>query len=541
MQRQEPVTSASRRTAVLVGFVCMLLLALVRASSAEAGAAPGWWSYDRSAAYEAVKVAVAVTVRDGTPLACDLYRPGTAGGAATGRFPGLVAEFTPYSALRLSGLFDSEADYFATHGYNVLVCDVRGTGLSGGVWTQIDSPLEAQDDYDLVEWLARQPWSNGRIGQQGFSYGGFTSYRVAALQPPHLVAIASFASQDNLYLDDPYKGGMWDPTQPPWPTIAQALSGGRIQAAAEIALWRSHPTFDAFWQQIAISTKYDRIRVPVLATGGWEDTLLGPGAIGNYEGLRPHNWTIYGPWPHTNPFAFPGSQPPPHPLPPGALLAWWDYWLMRLPGAPLPSASFTSFEEPEGVSVGWQQLGDWPPPDVRETKLALTSDGRLDQKAASDDVTLQEPALAELPILQDGSATFDSGVLGGDAVVAGSVVVHLHATLDQPDANFYVQLLDVAPDGTATLVKEGYLRASHRLSHTHPTPVVPGQPTDFDIQVIHEDWRFAAGHQIRIVVSGGDPTKIEPLPYPVTITIRTGRRASYALFPLRGLGYRNVP
>jgi uncharacterized protein len=534
-------TAATPRTRSLLAAGALFLLALVAVPPATADGGPAWWSYSRPTAYEAAKTSTVVLTRDLTPLACDLYRPGLAGVPAAGQYPGIVAEFTPYSALRLSGAFDAEADYFATHCYNVLICDIRGTGASGGIWTQINSPLEAQDDYDLVEWLAAQPWSTGRIGQQGFSYGGFTSYRVAALQPPHLVAIAAFSSQDNLYLDDPYKGGMWDPSQPAWPTIAQAFSGGRIQAAAEIAIWHSHPTWDAFWQQIAISTKYAQIQVPVLATGGWEDTLLGPGAIGNYLGLRSHDWTIYGPWPHANPFAFPGSQPPPNPVPPGALLGWWDHWLRQQTDAPLPSSSFTSFEEPQSASAGWQQLGTWPPSDVRSTRLALTSDGRLDQKAAADDVTLQEPALAQLTILPNGAAAFDSGALGGDTVVAGSVDVHLHATLDEPDANFYVQLLDVAPDGTSTLIKEGFLRASHRTSDTNPTPVTPGTPTDFDIRVIPDDWRFAAGHRIRLVVSGGDPTKIEPVPYPVTVAISTGRRASYALFPLRGTGYRNVP
>jgi predicted acyl esterase len=240
-------------------------------------------------------------------------------------------------------------------------------------------------------------------------------------------------------------------------------------------------------------------------------------------------------------FAFPASQPPANAVPPGALLAWWDHWLLQRPNAPLPSSSFTTFEEPSVSSVGWQELGAWPPPDVRSTKLALTSNGRLDQKAASDDVTLQEPALAQLALLPNGSATFDSDPLTGDAVLAGSVDVHLHAMLDQPDANFYVQLLDVAPDATSTLVKEGFLLASHRTSDTNPTPVTPGVPTDFDIKVIPDDWRFAAGHRIRIVVSGGDPTKIEPVPYLVTIKILTGRRASYAVFPFGGTVNRNVP
>lgn len=532
---------ASRYAVCLILFAA--LLTLVRAGAASADAAPTWWSYDRSAAYDAIKTATLVPVRDGTLLACDLYQPGSAGAPAAGRFPGVVAEFTPYSALRLSGSFDGEADYLATHGYDVLICDVRGTGLSGGLWTQINSPVEAQDDYDLVEWLASQPWSTGRIGQEGFSYGGFTTFRVAALQPPHLVAIAPMSSQDNLYLDDPFKGGIFGPQEPAWPTIAEAFSGGRVQAAAELALWRSHPTWDSFWQQIAVSTKYPQIQVPVLSTDGWEDTLLGPAGVANYEGLKAQGrmWTIMGPWPHAPAYAFPGAQAIADPVPPGALLAWWDHWLLQLPSAPLPSAPFTSFEEPQSGSAGWQQLSDWPPSDVDLTKAALTSDGRLSRKAASDDVTLQEPALAQVPLLPNGSVTFDSAPLAGSAVVAGSVDVHLHATLDQPDANFYVQLVDVAPDATGTLVKEGYLRASHRLSHENPAPIVPGQPTDFDIPVLADDWRFAAGHRIRIVVSGGDPTKLEPVPYPVTVTILTGRRASYVIFPIRGRGAQNMP
>lgn len=516
------------------------LIALVLPATAAAGAAPAWWSYDRSASYGAIKTSALVPVRDGTLLACDLYRPGTAGVPAAGRFPGIVAEFTPYSALRLAGGFDGEADYLATHGYDVLVCDVRGTGLSGGVWTQINSPLEAQDDYDLVEWLAAQPWSTGRIGQEGFSYGGFTSFRAAALQPPHLVAIAPMSSQDDLYLDDPYKGGIFGPQEPAWPTIAEAFSGGRIQAAAELALWRSHPTWDSFWQQIAVSTKYARIQVPVLSTDGWEDTLLGPAGVGNYLGLKGRCWTIMGPWGHAPAYAFPGAQPVTDAVPSGALLAWWDHWLLGLAQAPLPTAAFTTYEEPQTVGSGWQQLSDWPPSDVHTTRAALTSDGRLDKKAASDDVTLQEPALAQVPLLANGSLTFTSAPLGGDAVVAGSVLLHLHAILDEPDANFYVQLLDIAPDGTATLVKEGYLRASHRLSHEDPTPVAPGQATDFDIPVLADDWRFAGGDRMRIVVSGGDPTKLEPVPYPVTVTILTGRSASYALLPIRGAGSTNL-
>src|SRR5260221_711684 len=72
-------------------------------------ATPTWWSYDRPATYDPVQTHVFVPVRDGTLLGCDLYQPGHGTTAAAGRFPGVVAEFTPYFALRLT--VASEADF----------------------------------------------------------------------------------------------------------------------------------------------------------------------------------------------------------------------------------------------------------------------------------------------------------------------------------------------------------------------------------------------------------------------------------------------
>jgi predicted acyl esterase len=501
-----------------------------------AAGTPTWWSYDRPAAYDPAESHVFVPTRDGTLLGCDLYQPGHASALAAGRFPGVVAEFTPYYAFR--PLASSQADFLASHGYDVIVCNLRGTGDSGGLWPGIDAPVETTDNYDLIEWLAAQPWSNGRIGQEGFSYGGFTTYRVAALHPPHLLALLPMASQANLYLESQYPGGI--PATPGgshnnWPPIAFAASGGRIDPAVEWATWSSHPTFDDYWKQVAVSTKYSQITLPILGTGGWDDVYFRSAMVSNYLGLKSHSWLIYGPWGHTDPFAWPGGGgAPTEPVPAGAVLAWWDHWLMQLKSAPLPSARFTSYEEPVGSGAGWQELSDWPPPDVHNTQLALTGAGSLTAKAGpSGIVSLPEPS--------DSSVTFTTGPLKGDTVLAGSVGMHLQAGLSAPDANFYVQLLDVAPDGTSTLVNDGYLLASHRLSHEDPTPVPIGQTTEFTFDVWPDNWRFAAGHRIRLTISGGDPSELEPPPTPVTVAILVGAKASYAVLPLRGNGGKNVP
>jgi putative CocE/NonD family hydrolase len=91
----------------------------------------------------------------------------------------------PVAALHALYVSDTQtAKYLTAHGYVVARCDVRGTGGSGGDFPSWFQPIEAQDNYDLIEWLARQPWSTGRVGQGGASYGSLTSQRVAALNPP---------------------------------------------------------------------------------------------------------------------------------------------------------------------------------------------------------------------------------------------------------------------------------------------------------------------------------------------------------------------
>ena len=533
-----------RGMSVLAGALLLVASPLALPAAAETGSdqmngAPAYWSYDRPAAYDAVRTHVTVPTRDsGVRLGCDLFRPGHGSTPASGHFPGIVAEFTPYYAFR-DLIFAMEGRYFAQRGYNVIVCNVRGTGDSTGTWTQINSPEEARDNYDLVEWLATQGWSDGRIGQQGESYGGFTSYRVAALQPPHLVAIAPQQAQDDFYADNPYPGGIW--TTPGvtdtgalngWPLDAQIYSGLRINSAQEWALWKSHPTQDAFWDQIAVDTKYDDIKVPILAAGGWQDMYFQKSMIANYSALKDHTWITYGPWKHTYLYDYDGCTPltcaTQDAMPPGALLAWWDHWLKQDASAPLPESRFTTYEGPVGTGAGWQQLADWPPADVSDERLYPGTGGRLTSaEADSAEASFTQPALIQLP---GTSVSFTSTALTSDQVLAGSVHLHLTAKLSAKDANFYAQVIDVSPNGTETQVSHGFLLASHRLSDRSPSAVTPGVQTTFDFDVWPQNWRFAAGHRIRLTVSGGNPLLLSPRP-PVKVTLSTG--GSYVDFPFR--------
>ncbi|HEV8672881.1 MAG TPA: CocE/NonD family hydrolase [Methylomirabilota bacterium] len=128
---------------------------------------------------------VPVPMRDGVQLAADLYRPARGMEPVAGRHPALL-ERTPYGKdqterVELNGL------WFAQRGYVVVIQDVRGRYRSEGEFTFLRQ--EPADGYDTVEWIATQPWSDGRVGTFGTSYMGWTQSALAALAPPHLRAM----------------------------------------------------------------------------------------------------------------------------------------------------------------------------------------------------------------------------------------------------------------------------------------------------------------------------------------------------------------
>ena len=496
-----------------------------------------WWSYSREPTYESVRSSVRVPVEDGTELDCSLVRPARAGAPADGRFPGLVVEFTPYAVIR--PIYENVAAYFATRGYNALVCNVRGTGASGGTWQHAMSPQDGRDARDLVEWLAAQPFSDGRIGMFGESYGGQTSYGAAIEQAPHLRAVAPMQPPANLYDDVIYPGGIKATeggTIDNWPsTAAQALSGGRIDADAEYAAYRAHPTFDSYWQERSFVGRHGAIRVPVLTVGGWADRYFRSGTLADIEGALDRTWAIYGPWDHLSPISFPDCPGLclPDALDPGVLLAWFDHWVMELPDVPIPDEpTFVSYEGPQGVGAGWREIPNYTPGGGAPQTLALGADGTLSAAGGTGGtggtVTFRQPAD---PAAAGASATFRTEPLERATSLFGRPTLTLRASLSGPDANFYVELLDIAPNGTETLVNNGFLRASHRESHVTPTPVPVGEVTTFTIDIRADHHRFAAGHRIAVRISGGAADTLTPNPTPVDVTVVTGSGESVLRIP----------
>lgn len=548
-----------KRCGRAVGLVgCALVSLLVPGGLADASAGssvPSWLQYDRPATSEAVTDEIRVPMRDGIWMRCTLTRPGKGGVVADGPYPALVSHFFAYRAFQ-HGSFGDQAKMFASRGYAVLLCSPRGSGGTPGEWRPFDQQ-ERQDLYDLIEWAGTQPWSSGKVGQTGISYGGISSYKAATSGAPHLTAVAPIVSYSDVYSEIVYPGGIRGTILRWWPFVtwgtstvdqkpADVVAGLPAYVAFEQRA-QTHPTYDAYWKSLAIDHEaLDAGNVPVLGIGGWHD-LFPKGMVDNYRAAKDQSWLMMLPWAHGD--FVPGA--PDFPIVDRALLAWFDHWLLELPDAPLPSARVTSWQLPKRTGR-WTELADWPA-EPTTTGLHLNVDGTLQATAGAaaelrytvnpfdNGCACGDRGLYGAPddpsndqrIADESRLHFDSALLPDGAVIAGEPAARVRAALSTSDGNLVVRLHDVAPDGTSFVITTGWLRASHRQGHEQSVALAPGQVYDFDVKLWPTHWKVAAGHRLRVSISSGDVGAVEPNAPPGTVTILAGAGGSMLDLPYR--------
>jgi putative CocE/NonD family hydrolase len=283
---------------------------------------------------------VMIAMRDGVQLATDIYLPARNGKPLEQPVP-VILERTPYGKSGKTRRHASEeiANIYASHGYAVVFQDCRGRGNSQGEYVKYLS--DGRDGYDCCAWIVKQPWSNGRIGAQGLSYGAHTITALACLGAPGLAAMfvdsGGFA---NAYQGGIRQGGAFELKQVTW-AFNQALEAPEIRndpakraalQAVDIKKWFGrmpwsrghsplssvpeyedyvfdqweHGLFDDFWKQVGIYAEgsYDRFSdVPIIWMSSWYDPYP-RSATGNYVALsqrkRSPQRLILGPWTHGN-------------------------------------------------------------------------------------------------------------------------------------------------------------------------------------------------------------------------------------------------
>lgn len=377
-----------------------------------------------------IEADVMVPARDGVGLATDLYFPTVAGRRAPGRFP-VVLERTPYDKAAPRQV--TKGKYFARRGYVCAVQDVRGRFRSEGEWYPF--AREAPDGYDVVEWLAVQPWADGKVGTMGDSYAGSDQAALATLDPPHLATMIVAVGASNYYHSSMRQNGALEQrflvyTFRMAATGKEAMADPALRAALDAAFTEEMPQivhrfplkegatilrrlpayerwaidlqtrgdYDDYWKQrgYAPSEYYtEHADVPTLYLGGWYDSYA-RNTCESYMALsklkRSPQRLLMGPWTHGQyevTFAGDvdfGSEA--HINYNDLKLAWFDHYLKGFrtevagwaPVRIFTMGTADGRRTPDGrVNAGgyWRSERDWPLPATRITAYYLAEGGFL--------------------------------------------------------------------------------------------------------------------------------------------------------------------
>ncbi|HEV3359090.1 MAG TPA: CocE/NonD family hydrolase [Pseudonocardiaceae bacterium] len=450
-----------------------------------------FFGYDRPPTHDIHTETVQVPMRDGSYLVCDLLRPaGPDGIPAEGAFPGIVYDFNAYSARQM---FAQGAAHFVKRGYVAAVASVRGSGGTPGHVVPFGRQ-EQEDNYDLVEWLAAQPFCTGRIGQMGISYGGHLAYLAAVNHAPHLTTVIPVQAISDWYENTIYRGGIPN---------ARIREWQQTTAPDTLDIYPQHPLYDDFWRERSVKARWDGLTIPVLDVGGWGDVYRS-GMVENFVARPENTWMVAGPWEHG---MVPGQF---EDIASACYLAWFDHWLAGLP-APIPQAKVTSYEMP---SHGWRRFTAWPPAAARETTWIPGPDGALGTET-------QPGSEVAFDVSSEG-VPFTTPALSQDLVLAGDPELTLMAAFSAEDGNIAVVLDDVDESGESVRVSHGWLKASHRDGHERRVAVVPDTFHTLRIALWPTHHRIVAGHTLRLTISSQDYPNIESEALPGTVRIRLG-------------------
>lgn len=468
--------------------------------------------------------AVPISMRDGVQLLADVYTP-------TGRMRGTLLLRNPYGRSDL--LASSFVTPYAARGYRVILQSTRGTfGSGGGPFEPM--ALEIEDGADTVAWLRTQPWFDGTFATIGASYLGFTQWALLMNPPPELkTAIVQIGVHDvyhsvhgsgafrldlmlswfdsisrqerggtiQLLLDritaKRRLQGAFD-SAPLLPAGEQQLGGGPFASAYANFLTRTDES-DPYWAPRRLGDALERVNVPVLLIGGWQDIFLDQ-TLAQYARLYERDVDValtVGPWAHGE-----GSDV--------MTRESLDWLAEHLGGAPRRR------DAPVRVFVtgakAWRDLPSWPPPTMPRT-LYLQAGGRLGgdapPTAAAPSTFTYDPA-APTPTIggqllmnggyRDVSAlcaradvlTFTSAVLTEPLDVMGVPEVELAHRSDNPHADVFVRLVEVDAKGRLRNLSDGF----RRLGDADRVPSV-------HVRLDAVAHRFSVGSRVGLLISGG--------------------------------------
>lgn len=486
---------------------------------------------------------------------------------------------------------EDEVKYFTSRGYAVLIVDARGTGASSSRRTMEFSPEEVADGGEIVDWIIAQPWSNGKVGTSGISYGATTAEQLLLNQHPNVKACIPRSGILDLYNHIMFPGGVRQaPFIDIWGFTTMSLDRNNIgvfgkkakrlikgiqpvQGDKKKSIFHENLTvhqnnFDVY-EGIQVvtcredkhpemlrssnvySTHYNIDRVANSGTGiyrigGWYDGALAKSLIEGFWNTPNTEKVLIGPWdhgPHNNASPFSPTTDRGFDIY-AEMLRYFDYHLKGIQNEVLNDDKLYYYTVGEEK---WKSTNVWPPAYVADQPLFLSANNTLVYNAdevkngsnlypinyeANTDSHSRWNSLTALykhgPTTygnrKDASAAllhYDFAPFTSDVEMTGSAIAHLFISADNKNADVFVYIEDVHPDGTVYMVTEGMLRGIHRKvsedtdnykqigpyhSYTNEDMeyLTPGEVTEFAMDLLPISYQFKKGHQLRISIAGAD-------------------------------------
>lgn len=473
---------------------------------------------------------VAVTLRDGTVMLTDVFRP-----VGAGSYPAIVG-WSPYGKViggqwvddlpgrsgvareavsELMKFEGADPAFWVAQGYVVLNPDSRGAYKSGGNISFWGRQL-AEDGYDFIEWAALQEWSNGNVGMAGNSWLATSQWFIAAERPPHLAAIAPWEGLSDVLRDSSARGGI--PLLAFQELIIESFSGENlVEDMVKMSAVERDET--PYWRDKA--AQLEQITVPAYVVASYDNMAHTRGTFDAFrrissadKWLRVHNTQEW-----------PDFYDPDHTA---ELLSFFDRYLKDDDNDwnTTPRVRI-SVIDPGGEDEVNRVVEEWPPTGYPHEQLFLTTDGKLSTTPVTDEGTLRYSADGGPP------ATF-CNTFDREAEVLGYLKLRLWVQADGADdidLMVLVQKLDgrgdpaMHPQGTGAVSPFhaiGFQRASRRrLDPARSTaaepvllmqgeePLSPGEIVPLEIAIWPTGLRFHAGESLQVTVL---PYQPQPIP-----------------------------
>jgi uncharacterized protein len=537
-----------------------------------------------------------VQVSDGVKLAMDLYRPKdkATGKAVDAKLPVLWMH-TPYNRRfsndkALTGeSYPGTAAKLVKYGYVVAIVDFRGlyasyghnVAFNRGEWIT----AARRDAYDITEWLAKQPWSNGNIGMWGCSATGGSQLQTATTAPPHLKAIFPMSCEFDAY-SFRVPGGM-APAQNTGAGIPTKVQSGQksrdaaaepvdgdtdrsqlnqaiVDHAGTVESEGYAPYRDSFAYAIADQgsqpwwikssphnylKQINASKTAMYLAANWDEGATKHGAFFTFNNVTNQAKLIVGPGGHCGWSAVQSQTKFDITV---EERRFFDYWLKGIDNGIMKEDAvyYYTYNAPAGSE--WRSARQWPLPNEKRTRYYLgkgslnttapTGADQKDETAVEYDVTAANMTAKGL--------VYATEPLSADIQLTGHPAINLWASSTATDGDFIATIQDVAPDGTATSFNvHGRLRASlrklqkpsynnlelpwHGFYEADATSLTPGEPAELAFEILPISMIFKAGHRIRLVINFADPRSTPRLdPAPKVSIYHDSNHRSYVTLPI---------